>query len=342
MNNKLFWIGIVLFLGTSCSSLKNIKVSQIEAIWFEYSPNQNLNNGAKFEGEILLQTYDGKQHEMSKNSNISFSSPDIRRSGNSKSYTLVKKSNSFDDDKCHLTIKYTNRDEKYVQKDSVIMNFRGPLKILYNGANGVSGKHQRNRGTPLLWRDGKDGEHGLNGTNGGSSKNYTVHMWQEENMIFVYSRENNSNTMPFYYKMQEGNSIYFDLSGGNGGNGGNGGDGGDGKDGDIKNNKMRRVGDAGNGGNGGNGGYGGNAGNLSLYIHENCAGIESFLTTKTKGGRYGSRGMGGKRGTPGTPLAGQQAGRQGFPGTNGVEGFKGMEGSVQKYIQSFDYAVYID
>ena len=171
MNNKLFWIGIVLFLGTSCSSLKNIKVSQIEAIWFEYSPNQNLNNGAKFEGEILLQTYDGKQHEMSKNSNISFSSPDIRRSGNSKSYTLVKKSNSFDDDKCHLTIKYTNRDEKYVQKDSVIMNFRGPLKILYSGANGVSGKHQRNRGTPLLWRDGKDGEHGLNGTNGGSSKN---------------------------------------------------------------------------------------------------------------------------------------------------------------------------
>ena len=45
-------------------------------------------------------------------------------------------------------------------------------------------------------------------------------------MIYVYSRENNSNTAPFYYKMQEGNSIYFDLSGGNGGNGGNGGTGG--------------------------------------------------------------------------------------------------------------------
>ena len=87
MKNKLFWIGIVLFIGTSCSSLKNIKVSQIEAIWFEYSPNQNLNNGSKFEGEILLQTYDGKQHEMSKNSNLSFSSSDIRRSGNSKSFT---------------------------------------------------------------------------------------------------------------------------------------------------------------------------------------------------------------------------------------------------------------
>ena len=52
--------------------------------------------------------------------------------------------------------------------------------------------------------------------------------------------------------------------------------------------------------------------------------------------------MGGKRGSPGTPLAGQQAGRQGFPGTNGVEGFRGMDGSVQKYVQSFDYSVYIE
>lgn len=340
MKNPFYWFCFILFLNTSCSSVKNIKVSQIEAIWFEYSPNQNLNNGSKFEGEIILQTYDGKQHQMTKNNKLSFSSGDVIRSGTSKSYTIVKKSNSFEDNTCFLSLKYTHRDETYVAKDSVLMNFQGPLKILYNGAHGISGKNQRNRGTPLLWRDGKDGEPGPNGTNGGSSKNYTVHIWNKEDMTYVYARENNSNTAPFYYKMTQGNSIYFDLSGGRGGNGGNAGDGGNGKDGDIKNEKMRRAGDAGNGGKGGNGGNGGNAGNLNLYIHENCAEIESVLTTKTNGGRYGSLGIGGKRGAPGTPLSGQQAGRQGFPGANGVEGFKGMEGSVQKYIQSFDYTVF--
>ena len=62
-------LSVSLFL-LSCSNLKNIKVSQVEAIWFEYSPNQNLNNGSTFQGEILLQTYDGKQHDVSKNNNI--------------------------------------------------------------------------------------------------------------------------------------------------------------------------------------------------------------------------------------------------------------------------------
>ncbi len=84
------FISISLLL-TSCGHIKNIKVSQVEAIWFEYSPNQNLNNGSKFKGEILLQTYDGKQHDVSNNNKIRFSSPDLRRNGST--YTIVKKPN---------------------------------------------------------------------------------------------------------------------------------------------------------------------------------------------------------------------------------------------------------
>ena len=72
---KITWI---LLLLTGCSGLKKIKVSQIEDMWFEYSPNQDLNHGSKFNGEIMLQTYDGKQHEMSKNGNLSFISRDLR------------------------------------------------------------------------------------------------------------------------------------------------------------------------------------------------------------------------------------------------------------------------
>ena len=98
---------LTLLLIASCSGLKKIKVSQIEVMWFEYSPNQDLNHGSKFNGEIMLQTYDGKQHEMSKNGNLSFISRDLRKNGRSGSYTIIKKSNAFNDKNCMMTLKYT-------------------------------------------------------------------------------------------------------------------------------------------------------------------------------------------------------------------------------------------
>ena len=213
-------LSVSLFL-LSCSNLKNIKVSQVEAIWFEYSPNQNLNNGSTFQGEILLQTYDGKQHDVSKNNKISFSSSDLRKSGNS--YTIVKKSKAFNDDQCHLSLKYENKGEVYSSQDSMQMNFRGDLAILYNGAHGNNGKDQRNRTTPLLLRDGKNGETGENGGDGGASKSYTAHVWTIESMVYVHVKENNSNNF-MKYKMTIGNDLLFNLSGGNGGDGGDGGD----------------------------------------------------------------------------------------------------------------------
>jgi len=331
-------LSVSLFL-LSCSNLKNIKVSQVEAIWFEYSPNQNLNNGSTFQGEILLQTYDGKQHDVSKNNKISFRSSDLRKSGNS--YTIVKKSKAFNDDQCHLSLKYENKGEVYSSKDSMQMNFRGDLAILYNGAHGNNGKDQRNRTTPLLLRDGKNGETGENGGDGGASKSYTAHVWTIETMVYVHVKENNSNNF-MKYKMTIGNDLLFNLSGGNGGDGGDGGDGGNGKNGSISGDKIKRAGDAGNGGNAGNGGSGGNGGNLNLFIHENSFAIENQLTIKTKGGHYGNRGEPGKRGVPGTPLSGQQAGRQGYPGSQGSAGYRGSDGSVQKYIQNFDFSAYME
>ena len=69
---------------------------------------------------------------------------------------------------------------------------------------------------------------------------------------------------------------------------------------------------------------------------------ENQLTIKTKGGHYGNRGEPGKRGVPGTPLSGQQAGRQGYPGSQGSAGYRGSDGSVQKYIQNFDFSAYTE
>ena len=56
------------------------------------------------------------------------------------------------------------------------MNFQGPLRIFYNGENGINGKNQRNKGTPLLLRDGKDGDNGPHGTNASSSDDYIAQM----------------------------------------------------------------------------------------------------------------------------------------------------------------------
>ena len=209
----------IALLVTSCSSLKNIKVSQIEDIWFVYSPNQDLNHGSEFEGEIMLQTFDGKQHDMSRNSKLSVSSADLARQGRSKTYTIVKKSSNFNETKCELTLRYNYKDEEFVSADSVMMNFQGPLRLLYNGANGINGEHQRSKGTPLLWRDGKDGEHGPHGTDGKSAESHTIHIWKDQSFVYLHVTKMSSGDI-FKYQMTLGNSIHFDFSGGNGGNGG--------------------------------------------------------------------------------------------------------------------------
>ena len=144
-----FWSLIFLLIVVGCSSSKKIKVSQIEDIWFAYSPNQDLNHGSEFEGEIMLQTYEGKQYEMRKNPKLSFSSYDLSKKGTSGNYVIIKKSNSFIDDKCFMTLKYSNKGEDFIKVDSITMNFQGPLGIVYRGTDGSSGENQKNRGTPL-------------------------------------------------------------------------------------------------------------------------------------------------------------------------------------------------
>ena len=112
---KHFFWSLIFLLIVGCSSSKKIKVSQIEDIWFAYSPNQDLNHGSEFEGEIMLQTYDGKQYEMRKNAKLSFSSYDLSKKGTSGNYVIIKKSNSFNDDKCFMTLKYSNKGEDFIK-----------------------------------------------------------------------------------------------------------------------------------------------------------------------------------------------------------------------------------
>lgn len=337
MVKYFLWIIVLLIFSTSCSNLKKIKVSQIEDMWFEYSPNQDINHGSEFEGEILLQTYDGKQHEMSKNSKLTFLSSDITRKDRSNTFTIIKKSNSFNDDNCVITLKYNYKEEEFVKKDSVTLNFQGSLRVLYNGDNGINGKDQRNKGTPLLFRDGHSGGDGPDGTDGESVGDYTAHLWKDSSFIYVHLKDENTSNS-YRYQMTTGNSIHFDFSGGNGGHGGDGGDGGNGKNGQLKGNKVKSPGNAGNGGHGGNSGNGGNGGNLKLIIHTNCAEVEQNITYSVKEGMAGRQGEPGKSGEPGTPLEGQQDAKNGWDGTSGESGYKGYKGNYTQYIEDFNTA----
>jgi len=334
----LFCLTLFIVL-SSCSRMKNIKISQIEDIWFAYSPNQDLNHGAEFEGEIMLQTYDGKQYEMRKNPKLSFSSYDLSKKGTSGNYVIIKKSNSFNDDKCFMTLKYSNKGEDFIKVDSIVMNFQGPLGIVYRGTDGSSGENQKNRGTPLLFRDGKDGESGTHGTNGRSVGDFTGHVWKDNTYTYFHIQENNSSDV-FKYKMTNGSHVQFDLSGGRGGSGGNGGNGGNGKDGEIKGDKTKRPGDAGNGGDGGDAGNGGNGGSLKLFLHSNCSGIQNQISFVAKGGYYGLAGAAGNSGEPGTPLSGQQAAKQGWNGSPGQVGQNGYDGGLTISFEDFNILDY--
>ena len=331
----IFYALAIILITESCSNLKNIKVSQIEDIWFVYSPNQDLNHGSEFEGEIMLQTFDGKQREMSRNGKMSVSSSDLARKDRTKTYTIVKKSSNFNEPNCAITLRYNYKDEEFVSSDSVMMNFEGPLRVLYNGANGINGEHQRSKGTPLLWRDGKDGDHGPHGTDGKSAEGHTIHIWKDQLFVYLHVIKTSSGDV-YKYQMKSGNSIHFDFSGGNGGNGGDGGDGGNGKNGELKGEKIKRAGDAGNGGDGGNAGAGGNGGNLNVILHSNCAEMEQYITYNMSGGRAGNPGEAGKAGRAGSPLTGQQAGKAGWNGTHGQTAFTGSNGTYKQFIEDFD------
>ena len=336
---KVFCLScLVIILVSSCSNLKTIKVSEIEDMWFEYSPNQDINHGSSFEGDILLQTYDGVQHEISNNGKFSFTSQHVEKHGKSN-FTIVKNPTSFEDNLCHVTLTYRYKEEEFTVHDTIEMNFGGSLNILLNGADGVKGIDQKNRGTPLLFRNGHNGEDGTHGTDGISAENYIAHVWKDTSYVFVHLK-NEFNNVVYKYKMTLENSLHFDVSGGNGGDGGQGGNGGNGKNGQIKNDKIKEPGDAGNGGHGGNGGDGGDGGKITVILHTQCANLEPRMTYNVKGGYAGKEGIGGKAGKPGTPLSGQKQAREGSVGYYGNSGYKGHKGSVVQYLQDFNIAHY--
>ncbi len=330
---RLLFIVPSLLLLTACGGSKLI-VSEIRSLEFEYSPGAELNFGNTFEGRIKAMMNNGDEIDVTSHRKLDFISDDVSKFG--KSFTITKHPQNFNDDIAVISMTVTDKEESFVRKDTLRMNFQGGLRILGYGGDGANGEDQKDRGSPWLFRDGKTGDDGTPGQPGGNGEQLMAHIWKEHDLYYIYVT-NREGTITWRYKTLATAPVKFDVSGGDGGRGGNGGNGSDGKDGEKdEDGKLKRPGDAGNGGNGGNGGDGGNGGSVTLTIHPDAADISSHLEYSLGGGNGGDGGKGGTAGKPGQALSGQTAASNGTNGRQGLHGRTGMTGTTQSEFKVFD------
>ena len=325
-------VGLIL---AACGGVAKLEVSEINSVFIEYNPADNINFGSEIDARILARLSSGKEVDITNNRKLAFVSTDIQQRGNSKRVVLIKHPNSFSDEYATAKFTLTDKDETYQASDSIHINFRGNLNILAGGLHGNSGEDQKSRGSTIVFRDGKDGENGTFGQAGSSSSNFVAQIWMEELMVFIYMRNTATNEEWKYKTLAEG-PIKFDLTGGNGGSGGDGGNGGDGKAGVIEGGKSKNPGDGGHGGHGGDGGNGGNGGTIQIFLHPNATSIQTKLDIKTLGGNGGVGGKSGTAGKPGAVLAGQLTGNMGRNGRVGRRGLNGGNGSFELTVLEFD------
>ena len=335
---KLYAIILLGLLLSSCGSTKKIDVATIRTIYLEHNPVLPLNYGGKFEGKIKAITTDGEEIDLTNNRHLTVTSNDVVQFG--KNFNIVKHPSSFDDPYIRLSYTYANKEDVIAFSDSIQLNFRGDLRVDGSGKDGENGENQKDRSSPIVFRDGKHGEHGTDGEHGGSAGDYITYIWKEGADYFIYA-QNIHTKVEWRFISREPGAILFDHSGGDGGKGGSGADGSNGKDGVIDGDKSKAPGNGGNAGNGGNGGNGGNAGSIVLFLHSNAAELENKIAFNMSAGNAGQFGAMGKPGLPGKALEGQLEGFKGQIGRNGLTGMRGQDGQAPPItIQEFDFNLY--
>lgn len=328
----------LLLLIVSCKNIKPISVAEIRSLELEYNSETGLNFGSSFSAKVIARMNNGEEIEVTDHKRLSFTSPDIIYQGENV-FLIQKHPSKFQDQTAQYTIEMTDKEEQFLRKDSININFTGDVAILAAGMDGAPGEDQKDRGSRWVLRDGKDGESATNGMNGESAGQYEAYIWREDNIVRIYVRNQLDGTTWRYNQIGTG-KIFFNLRGGDGGKGGNGGDGGDGKDGKIKDGESTDPGNGGNGGHGGNGGNGGNGGQLTIYLHPACADIQDRISYDVSGGEGGQRGLAGAAGKPGKALAGQNEGTMGVAGNSGLQGARGLNGTIPEIqIQEFSFSV---
>ncbi len=339
--SKIFLFCLVIFFLNSCKNFKNIDIDDISRINIEYNTNQPLNYGSNFNGKIVLKMKDRTELDITQHHKLQLNTDVIQVGSRKDELIIVEHPFKFNDSIVNIVYQFNcKKDMVYTQKDSIYLNFYGPLTVNYSGSNGRNGANGKNANSPSIFQDGKTGDPGLNGENGQQGINIHVYIWKEKSRYQILVLDQLT-FLKEYYNLKEIDQpklLTILSNGGNGGNGGTGGDGSKGNDGIINTSKPKNPGYGGTGGNGGNGANGGNGGNIEVFIHNNAIEIEKNIDLSSVSGKGGESGVGGKGGKAGTAMAGQKPVSNGANGTNGWNGMNGqLNGAIQVLIQDFNF-----
>jgi hypothetical protein len=319
----------------SCGNSKKLDIANIQRLYIDHNPDQNINYGKQISAKVVALMISGEEIVVTNHKKLQINSPKLDFTS-SDQVKILGHPTTFNNEVIIAELVMSDKEETFSATDSVALNYRGPLHIGEYFRSGSDGEDQKNRGTRLVGRNGKDGDDGPLGENGTNGGNYTVHIWKVEAESRVKVTNNVSGEV-WRYKSVNNDECVFDFPGGAGGDGGDAGDGGDGKDGKVTEDGSDRTGHGGDGGNGGNGGNGGHGGIVSVIIHTNASASAGKVAVNNPGGRNGTYGEGGKAGKGGTADTGQVDGLPGLIGVRGVAGSHGNQGptTVVK-VEEFD------
>lgn len=314
-------ISLVLLLGilASCHSEK-LLVNNVSSMSMETDRNTVLNTGNSFEYTIHATLKSGENKKIKNDDLIYFPNHQLKDIGKHKAI-IQQPLYDFKTDQYPITIGLQMEGYTTSCTDTLVLNFKGPIKALWPGRHGTDGTQPRASAATLFGRDGLEGKDGEAGRNGQDAPNFTGYLWEAENEIRMVLICDSTGTR-YCYRTIERDSIIVDLRGGDAGNGSIGGTGGDGKQGKP----GKPPGNGGDGGVGGDGGKGGNGGSLLLFIHPNATYMDHSIAVLNSGGKGGTAGMGGAPGNAGNALKGQREGSSGIQGKPGKDGADGKDG----------------
>ena len=326
----------VFFFVSACSIFKGNK--KIIAIEICYDTNAPILNGHNFEINVLAIYSNGKKQEITHKNDCVISV--IGGSINKGTITIPNYPTTPITDTILVKANYSLDDQSFFKELKIPYNYLDHLTVSFNGANWLHGSKGKDKGTPLIFRNGNDGETGENGAPGEDGHQLAVYIWKEDASDLYRIKVNDLITdAPYFYTFRDrGFGVKLILNGGRGGNGGDGGDGGTGKDGSISDNKTKEPGNGGNGGSGGTGGNGGNGGSAIIFLHPYAIELQNKISITNLGGEGGDPGRAGEAGQPGQPLDGQALGQKGVKGLHGTSGEIGLTGDpFQLLIEAFEF-----
>jgi len=317
----------ILIILISLSSCGTKRWGNPTGIEIEVPAEARINHGHSFEVNTYLVFDSGKRKDMSRSSDLTFAVKGAQVDG--KKFRIEGMPTQFGSDTVWLRAQLNYKDSLYSSTKEIPFNYKGDLNIDLSGEQGQAGPNGSSGGTPIVFRDGKDGDDGGIGLPGMSGHDIQVHVYKNDSGLYKLRLISLITNETYYFTNKDvGFPIIIGVRGGKGGNGGAGGSGGDGKDGKKTDKKEKLPGDGGNGGNGGQGGNGGNGGSVYLFIHPTAADIQSRITVYNTGGAGGDAGAGGAAGRPGSALENQTEGIEGNSGLPGPEGIPGASGEA--------------